>query len=227
MKTLTRLSLTMAFAFATLFVNAQTPDAINYQAVARDAAGDIMMNQSINVTFIVHSGSAAGPIVYEEDNASTNTNQFGLFSLQVGQGTPVTGTLAGVDWSADSHWLEVEVNATSVGTQKISAVPYALLARDVENDNVDDADNDSTNELNTAAGLAGTDLNITDAGGTLTVDLSSLDDDTDADADPTNELQTLSQTGSTVTLSNGGGSVSVADNDSDPTNELQVPQRPW
>ena len=39
---------------------------------------------------------------------------------------------------------------------------------------VDDADADSTNELNTSANLTGTDLNIIDAGGTLTVDLSSL-----------------------------------------------------
>ncbi len=50
-------------------------------------------------------------------------------------------------------------------------------------------DTDDTNELNTAANLTGTDLNITDAGGTLTVDLNSLVDD--ADADPANEIQDL------------------------------------
>ncbi|MGV6844738.1 MAG: hypothetical protein ACWA42_01260, partial [Lutibacter sp.] len=37
----------------------------------------------------------------------------------------------------------------------------------------------------------------------------------------TNELQSLGQTGTTVTLSNGGGSISVADNDNDSSNELQ------
>jgi hypothetical protein len=43
----------------------------------------------------------------------------------------------------------------------------------------------------------------------------------DGDADSTNELQTLSQTGSTVTLTDGG-SVSINDADADPANELQT-----
>jgi hypothetical protein len=50
----------------------------------------------------------------------------------------------------------------------------------------------------------------------------STDNVNDADASPTNELQTLSQAGLTVTLSNGGGSISVADNDNSSTNELQT-----
>ncbi len=36
-----------------------------------------------------------------------------------------------------------------------------------------------------------------------------LDDDTDADADPTNEIQTLTQTGNTISLSGGGGSATI------------------
>lgn len=45
----------------------------------------------------------------------------------------------------------------------------------------------------------------------------------DADADPNNELQTIGKSGSTVTLSNGGGSFTdeVNDADADPTNEIQ------
>jgi len=157
----------VAFLGTSILSQAQTPDAVNYQAVARDAAGDIMMNQAIGVTFIVHRASAVGIIVYEEDHAGTNTNQFGLFSLQLGQGTPVTGTLAGIDWSADSHWLEVEVDGNSVGAQRLIAVPYALLARDVENDAVDDADSDPTNELQTLS-ISGNQLSIS-SGNTVTV----------------------------------------------------------
>jgi len=41
------------------------------------------------------------------------------------------------------------------------------------------------------------------------------------DGDPANELQTLSKSGLNVTLSQGGGTVSVADNDNNPSNELQ------
>jgi len=45
----------------------------------------------------------------------------------------------------------------------------------------------------------------------------------DADADPQNELQSITKTGSTVTLSDGGGSFTdeVDDADADPANELQ------
>ncbi len=45
----------------------------------------------------------------------------------------------------------------------------------------------------------------------------------DADADPSNELQTISKSGNTVTLSNSGGSFidEVNDADADPTNEIQ------
>ena len=75
-------------------------------------------------------------------------------------------------------------------------------------DNVDDADADPTNEYNTSAVLTGTDLDIVDGGGTLTVDLSSLVDD--ADADPTNEHNTsVALTGTTLDVTDGGGTIST------------------
>lgn len=54
--------------------------------------------------------------------------------------------------------------------------------------------------------------------------ITSTDNINDADADPTNELQTISKSGSTVTLSDGGGSFTdeVNDADADPNNELQT-----
>ncbi|MDM9632857.1 hypothetical protein, partial [Robiginitalea aurantiaca] len=72
----------------------------------------------------------------------------------------------------------------------------------------------------TGATLTGSSLQIDiENGNSATVDLASLVDD--ADADPTNELQTLSQSGTDVTLSDGGGTISVADNDNDSSNEIQ------
>ncbi len=44
----------------------------------------------------------------------------------------------------------------------------------------------------------------------------------DGDGSASNELQTLSKSGTNLSLSNGGGTVSIADNDNDPTNELQT-----
>ncbi|MEW7291037.1 Lcl domain-containing protein [Aquimarina sp. 2304DJ70-9] len=74
-------------------------------------------------------------------------------------------------------------------------------------DGVTDADANPNNEMNTSVVLNGTDLETTDGGGTIVTDLSSLQDGVnDADADPNNELQTISRSGTTITLSNGGGS---------------------
>jgi hypothetical protein len=74
-------------------------------------------------------------------------------------------------------------------------VPYALhanTAENVTNDAVNDADSDSTNEMNTGVVLNGTDLEVTDGNGTIVTDLSSLQDGvTDADADSVNEIQNL------------------------------------
>lgn len=68
-------------------------------------------------------------------------------------------------------------------------------------------------------------LTITDAGSTYSVDLSNLSTTyNNPDADPANELQTISKSGNTVTLSNGGGSFTdeVNDADADPANETNT-----
>lgn len=95
--------------------------------------------------------------------------------------------------------------------------------------------------------LNGTTLEVRDSQGRLSqdVDLSSLtgvassvewvnvlnipadfadgvDNVDDADADASNEFQTLSKAGFTVTLSDGGGSVTTDDADADPSNEFQT-----
>lgn len=81
---------------------------------------------------------------------------------------------------------------------------------------ITDGDSDSINELqnltNIVSGVNRT-INISDGTGT-TFSIA------DTDNDPSNELQTLSQSGTTVTLSDGGGSVDIAYGDSSPTNEL-------
>lgn len=91
-------------------------------------------------------------------------------------------------------------------------------------DEVNDADADPLNEIITGVSFnaATGQFQLSDAGGTYTIDLSSLVNDADADA--SNELQTIGKTGNVVTLSNGGGSFTdeVNDGDFDATNELQT-----
>lgn len=66
-------------------------------------------------------------------------------------------------------------------------------------------------------------LAVSDGNGTLLwVDPTSVATAPDGDGSAFNELQTLSRSGTDLTLSNGGGAVSIADGDSDASNELQT-----
>ena len=42
------------------------PQGINYQAVARDAAGDVLMNQALTIQFSVISDLATGNVSWQE-----------------------------------------------------------------------------------------------------------------------------------------------------------------
>jgi hypothetical protein len=208
--------------------SAQVPDGINYQAVLRDATGAIMANRAVSMRLTIHETLAAGPVEYQETH-STTTNMHGLVALVIGKGTPLVGTFSTINWGMNEKWLQVEVNPGSgyvdLGAQQLVTVPFAFMARHVENDQVDDADADPANEVNQSANLVGTDLKITDAAGTLVVDLSSLEDD--SDPNPLNELnQSMSLSGSTLNLTDAGGTLNVDltslgnDADPNPANEL-------
>jgi len=120
---------------------AQAPQLVNYQAVARNASGNVLVNQTIKVRLSVNNNSATGTTVYQETHAAVTTNQFGLFTVAVGGGTPGTGTFSGIDWSNGAKFLKVEVDFNNtgtfsdMGTSQLLSVPYALYAKNVENDN--------------------------------------------------------------------------------------------
>ena len=52
-----------AFTFSVSTIFAQVPQAFNYQAVARNAAGTLMANQAVGIEIIIHQASAAGTAV--------------------------------------------------------------------------------------------------------------------------------------------------------------------
>jgi hypothetical protein len=111
---------------------AQAPQGMNYQAVARNAAGNILANQAIGIRITITDGNA-GPTLYQETHSDT-TNQFGLFSLSVGNGTPVVGTFSSISWSTITPWLEVAMDPTggssyvAMGSSQLLSVPYALYS---------------------------------------------------------------------------------------------------
>lgn len=129
MKKINLFLLTICFP---VILNAQAPQAISYQAVARNAQGQIIPAQNIGVRFSILDGSVTGTVLYEETH-STTTNNFGLFTLSIGMGSPVSGTFSTISWSGDK-FLKVEIapeGGTSYlleGTTQLLSVPYALYA---------------------------------------------------------------------------------------------------
>ncbi|CAL2082433.1 conserved exported hypothetical protein [Tenacibaculum sp. 190524A05c] len=135
-----------SFLFLFLFsliAYAQTPEGFNYQSVVRDASGDVISSSAVGVQFKLHQTTASGTVVYTETHTPT-TNAYGVFNVVVGQGT-TTDDFSSIDWSADSYFIEVSIDATggttyvSMGTTQLLSVPYALQAKYVENgDNLGD-----------------------------------------------------------------------------------------
>jgi hypothetical protein len=116
---------------------AQAPEGFNYQAVARDAMGDIIVNTTIGVEFQLHETTIDGPVIYTETHSPT-TNAYGIFNLIVGQGTS-TDNFNLVDWATDLHFIETSIDVAngstyvSVGITQLLSVPYALHAKTATN----------------------------------------------------------------------------------------------
>src|SRR6188768_2484776 len=114
-------------------LTAQVPQAIPYQAVARNAAGNALTNQLISLRISVLDNAANGPLLYRETQSAT-TNTLGLFSINVGTGTVLTGTFSSINWGTGSKFLQVEMNPAggntyvNMGTQQLMSVPYALFS---------------------------------------------------------------------------------------------------
>jgi len=170
------------------YSTAQAPQSFKYQAVARDASGEVLANQQVNFQISILQGSETGTSVYSETHVDS-TNQFGLVTLEIGTGT-TTDDFTAIDWGSDTYFIQIEMDAsggtsyTLMGTSQLLSVPYALHARTVEN--VDDADADSTNELQ-ALNISN-DTIFLNNGGYVKLPADRI---IDADADTTNEIQNL------------------------------------
>jgi hypothetical protein len=123
--------------FLTLFgltqLYAQVPEAVNYQAIARDADGNVLADKNVSIRISIYSGST---VVFAERHV-TQTNQFGLFTVSIGQGTPQGGTnFSNINWGAITiKYLKVEfdpnggTNYVDLGEEQLLSVPYALYAK--------------------------------------------------------------------------------------------------
>ena len=188
-------------AIATLSLTSfgQAPEGFKYQAVVRDGGGIILTNQTVGYQLTILQTSPSGTAVYTETFSPT-TNGYGLVNLEIGTGT-TSYDFTTIDWANGPYFMQTAVDLTGgasytiMGTSQLMSVPYALYAKTSGNGAgpVGPAGNDGVDGIQGIPGNDGVGI-----------------------------AQTLSQSGSDVTLSDGGGTISVNDADADPINELQI-----
>ncbi len=231
-------------------INFAQNQGFNYKALITQN-GNVLNTQSVNFRFtLMENGTTA---VYQEtQNATTDNN--GIVSVNVGEGTVISGDFSTIDWGNNSYFLKVEVDTGNgyqdFGTSELKYVPYAKYAEKAGNTfsgNYDDLTNkpDFTGwDTNASDDFSGNFNDLTN----VPAGLSDGDDDThlsdsdiaamgyiknpdDADHDATNELQNLSLNGNQLSISNGnnvsfnGWDIDASDDFSGNYNDLtNIPQ---
>lgn len=130
----------------------QFPEGFKYQAIVRDAANNVLVNKSVGMQISIFQTAPNGNMVYQETFTPTS-NDIGLLNLEIGTGVVQNGNFTLIDWSNGPYFLELAmdieggIDYSIIGTSQLMSVPYALHAKTVEIDNVQDSDSDPLNEI--------------------------------------------------------------------------------
>ena len=129
--------------FATINLTAQS--GIFFQAIARDNNTNPAKNRKIYIQSNIIAPSPTGTILLSEEH-QTNTDDYGVFSIMVGNGLRVGGSASGlstIDWSKGPFYLNLSIAITPVGvgiswdykkewvdlgTTVFGTVPFALYS---------------------------------------------------------------------------------------------------
>ncbi len=127
---------TITFLSLILFVSnlfSQAPNKLSFQAIVRNANGELLKNNNVGFRIQVLQSTEFGAAVYVETHLTT-TNENGLVTLEIGDGTIVTGKFDTINWNKGPYFLKTEIdptggsNYTISGTSQLISVPYALYA---------------------------------------------------------------------------------------------------
>ncbi len=117
------------------------PEYFNYQAVINDDEGKPVSGKEITVEVTIFQETVEK---YKELHNVT-TSDLGLFSVEIGSGTPINGVFSDINWlevSDGYYYLQVRVDfgrseflngMNDLGKTKFSTVPYALAAQNAKN----------------------------------------------------------------------------------------------
>ncbi len=140
----------LALALASGAAHAQTlPNTFNYQAVITSEDGTPVSNHDITVEVSILQGTGCDkntcPVIWQELHMP-KTNDFGSFSIGIGDKDAINTTSGSLSKYSDINWLDTKNGAyflqvrvdfgeasylngmTDLGTTQFSAVPYSLAA---------------------------------------------------------------------------------------------------
>jgi hypothetical protein len=112
---------------------AQAPYKFNYQGVARDLKGNPISNKNLSLQIEVLSSIESSHADYKEIQ-SVITNEFGLYTLQIGAGNSKEGSMQEVNWAEGNKFIRISIdpdggnNFQLLGTNELLSVPFALYA---------------------------------------------------------------------------------------------------
>jgi hypothetical protein len=116
-----------------LQVFSQSQQGFSYQAVIRNSQGQPIVNQAL-VVKITLQDEGGNSIYFSEIHEVVSSPQ-GIFSISVGQGEVINGSLDATPWSINNIFINVQVdisgsgsNFSELGTSRIMSVPYAFYA---------------------------------------------------------------------------------------------------
>ena len=123
----------LLFLLTTATLWAQAPQRMSYQSIIRDGSNVVVASTTVGVKISLIQGTSTGSVVYSETHRKpTNTN--GLLSLEIGDGTAILGTFAGIDWANGPYLIKTETDPTGgtnysiPGIAALNSVPYALFS---------------------------------------------------------------------------------------------------
>lgn len=125
--------LLILFLILVMNLLSQVPGYYNYQAIARNAVGDIFMDQNVAVQIRILQDSSLTSTLYTE-NFYVQSNELGIIEFSIGAGTVQLGDFNAIDWTQEPYyfWMGLDTaggdNFREMGLVRFQSVPYALYA---------------------------------------------------------------------------------------------------
>jgi len=104
--------------FCVTIISAQSTDAFKYQAMIRDANGNIFHSMNTTIQVKIKEGSNSGETKYAENHPNVSVER-GLFSISIGEGQNAQGKIADLDFGKKNYFLEVGVKLPSSATIEV------------------------------------------------------------------------------------------------------------